>query len=87
MNTYYKLSVWVSLPFGVMLHLQPSFLQIFYLDRLDLETTNREVPCGVLPRVAAYDCNSIYNAINLDRQPEWPEGGHKLFGKLKVPVY
>ena len=59
-------------------------LQIFYLDQLDSEATGCGVPRDVLPRVAAYDYKSLYQLIDLDRQPEWPEGGLKLFGKLNV---
>ncbi|CAL4949849.1 unnamed protein product [Urochloa decumbens] len=59
------------------------FLQIFYIDRLDLRAAGCQVPRGVQPRVAAYNYKSLYKLIELDRQPEWPEGGLKLFGKLK----
>ncbi|CAL4956575.1 unnamed protein product [Urochloa decumbens] len=59
------------------------FLQIFYIDRLELRAAGCQVPRGVQPRVAAYDYKSLYKLLELDRQPEWPEGGLKLFGKLK----
>ncbi|KAG2597757.1 hypothetical protein PVAP13_5KG250300 [Panicum virgatum] len=64
------------------------FLQILYLDRLDLAA----VGCGeprrreVQPRVAAFCNDTLHQLIELDRKPEWREGGLKQFGKLKFVV-
>ncbi|TVU20812.1 hypothetical protein EJB05_30409, partial [Eragrostis curvula] len=67
------------------------FLQIFYLDRLDFEAASgrsalRPRRGDGQPRVADYNQETLRQLIEMDRKPEWPEGGLKQFGKLKFIV-
>ncbi|KAL6882021.1 hypothetical protein ACP4OV_011493 [Aristida adscensionis] len=55
------------------------FLQVFYLERLDLERPQPEL----MPRIAAYDTDTLRGRIDRDRCNLWPEGGLKQFGYLK----